>query len=167
MAYTVFVSHSMNQDDLGIVYDAARQAQAVGVEFYIAERDWQFGESLPDKIERAIRGCDHFVAFWTKGGAYSQFVNQEIGFARASEKPRVYVVEKGQPVRGFDVDKEYVPLDRENAQEAIGTLNAFLVEQMRHKLAREEEKQRQEEQKKMWLAIIGIVGLIALVSGEK
>jgi hypothetical protein len=167
MAFTVFVSHSMNQDDLGIVYDAARQAQAVGVNFYIAERDWQFGKSLPDKIEQAIRTCDHFIAFWTRGGAHSQYVNQEIGFARACGKSRVLVVERGEVVRGFDVDKEYVELDRTRPQEAIGRLNSFLAEQVRCKQARTEEKQRQEQQRKMWLAIMGVVGLIALFSGEK
>lgn len=161
--YEVFVSHSMSQDDLGVVYEAARQAQMAGIHFYIAERDWQLGTSLSEKIAQAIRTCDHFVAFWTRGGAHSQYVNQEIGFARACGKPRVLVVDKGEQVKGFDVDKEYVELDRENPQAAIAKLNAFLAGQMREKQAKEQA----DQQKKMWLTIIGIVGLIALFSGEK
>jgi len=167
MTYSVFISHSMSQDDLGIVYGAARQAQLAGVQFYIAERDWQLGKSLPAKIEQAIRACDHFVAFWTRGGAHSQYVNQEIGFAKACGVPRVFVVEKGEQVKGFDVDKEYVELDRGNPQNAISQLNAFLAFQMQQKHARMEMEQQQDQQRKMWLTIIGIVGLIALFSGEK
>jgi hypothetical protein len=167
MKYSVFVSHSMNQDDLGVVYETARQAEAAGISLYIAERDWQFGTSLPAKIENAIRTCDHFVAFWTHGGAHSQYVNQEIGFAKACGRPRVFVVEKGEQVKGFDVDKEYVELDRGNPQNAISQLNSFLAFQMQQKQARAESERQSEQQRKMWLTVTGIVGLIALLSGEK
>ncbi len=141
MPYKVFTSHSMNQDDLGVVYGAARQAQLAGIQFYIAERDWQLGKSLPAKIEQAIRACDHFVAFWTQSGAHSQYVNQEIGFAKACGIPRVLVVEKGESVKGFDADREYVELDRGNPQPAIAKLNAFLAEQMRQKQVKERADQ--------------------------
>jgi hypothetical protein len=63
MGFSVFVSHSMRQDDLAIVYEAAKQAQLRGIGCYIAERDWQFGKSLPQKIENAIRTSDCLVAF--------------------------------------------------------------------------------------------------------
>ena len=160
MPYNVFISHSMNQDDLGLVYETARRAEANGISCYIAERDWQFGASLPAKIEQAIRGSDHFVAFWTKGGAHSQFVNQEIGFARAIGKPRILVVEKGEPVKGFDIDKEHVEFERANPLQAIADLNAFLV-------GKKEAKEKVEEQKKAWSVVFGIVALLFLFgSGE-
>ena len=126
MAYNVFISHSMRQEDLGIVYEVARQAHARGIDCYIAERDWQFGKSLPLKIENAIRRCDCFVAFWTVGGAHSAYVNQEIGFVRGIGKQRVLVVENGVQVKGFDVDKEYIPLDRWNPIRAIQILSSYL-----------------------------------------
>lgn len=161
MPYKVFISHSMNQDDLGLVYETARRAEVNGISCYIAERDWQFGSSLPAKIEQGIRSSDHFVAFWTRGGSHSQFVNQEIGFARAVGKPRILVVEKGEPVKGFDIDKEYVEFDRMNPTQAIADLNDFLAQR---KLA----KEKFEEQKKAWVFVFGIVGLLFLLgSGEK
>ena len=42
--YSVFVSHSMNPDDLPIVYAACNEAKVRGVSCYVAERDWQFWE---------------------------------------------------------------------------------------------------------------------------
>jgi hypothetical protein len=155
MAYNVFVSHSMRQDDLGIVYEAAKQAQLKGISCYIAERDWQFGQSLPLKIENAIRTCDCLVAFWTQGGAYSAFVNQEIGFARACKKIRILVVERGVPVKGFDIDKEYIELDRQNPLQAISILNDYLS---RLKLGKEKAQ--------MVVGIVlGVIGFLALISG--
>src|SRR6266446_4540064 len=137
MGLNVFVRHSMRPDDLAIVYEAARQASLRGITCYIAERDWQFGHSLPEKIERAIKSCDCLVAFWTQGGAYSAFVNQEIGFARAGAKTRILVVETGVPVKGFEIDKEYIELDRWNPLDAISILNDYLL-----RLALEKEQRQ-------------------------
>jgi len=155
MPYNVFVSHSMRQDDLGIVYEAARQAALQGIHCYIAERDWQFGKSLPAKIEAAIRSCDCFIAFWTEGGAYSAYVNQEIGFARACNRTRILVVERGVAVKGFDIDKEYIELDRQKPLQAISALNVYLSR------LRQEHEQRQQAA----ILVLGIVGLLLLGGG--
>jgi hypothetical protein len=155
MVYNVFVSHSMRQDDLGIVYEAAKRASLTGIECYIAERDWQFGKSLPEKIENAIRRCDSFVAFWTQGGAYSAYVNQEIGFARACRKPRILVVERGIPLKGFEIDKEYIELDRWNPLHAIEVLNAYLSRL----------KSEKEQQQKAVVLVLGVIALLLLLSG--
>ena len=92
--YSVFVSHSMKQEDLAIVYETERDARSRGISCYIAERDWQFGKSLPAKIDTAIRASDCVVAFLTQGGAHSAWVNQEIGHAVGCKKPRILVVKK-------------------------------------------------------------------------
>lgn len=155
--YSVFVSHSMRQEDLGIVYTAAHDAHAKGISCYIAERDWQFGQSLPAKIEAAIRNCDCFVAFWTQGGAHSAYVNQEIGLARGCNKPRILVVENGVDVKGFDIDKEHVPLDRRNPWPAITALNTFLSQ-------RKAIKQQRVAQQNAGLFVLVALGLLALFS---
>lgn len=126
MGYEVFVSHSMRKEDLGIVYTAAQDATARDINCYIAERDWQFGNSLPDKIESHIRGCDCFVAFLTFGGTHSQWVNQEIGCAVGLRKRRILVVEQGVDVKGFDIDKECLILNRWNPWDAIAMLSTYL-----------------------------------------
>ena len=155
--YNVFVSHSMRQGDLGIIYEAARDAACKGINCYVAERDPQFGTSLPLKIENAIRSCDCFVVFLTYGGASSAWVNQEIGFARACEKMRIQVVEIGVQIQGFDIDKEYLLLDRSNPAAAISTLNDYLL-----RLKNQKESQQAA---RAGLFVVGALALLALLSG--
>ena len=90
----MFFSHSMTQADLSVVYEASRQASQSDVECYIAERDWQPGQSLPEKVRKEIAEADCLVAFWTDGGSHSVWVNQEIGAAYALDKPMILLVEK-------------------------------------------------------------------------
>jgi hypothetical protein len=156
MDYKVFVSHSMRQEDLGIVYAAAQDAATRGIHCYIAERDWQFGQSLPAKIETNIRTCDSFVAFLTIGGAQSQWVQQEIGCAVGSNRPRILVVEQGVQVTGFDVGREYIVLDRWNPWQAVATLNTYLS-QLRDK---------KEQQQNAALLVLGVIALIGLLGSK-
>ncbi len=151
--YCVFVSHSMKQEDLAIIYAACNDAVLRDITCYIAERDWQFGNSLPAKIDKEIRACDCFVAFLTQGGAHSAWVNQEIGHAVASGKLRILVVEQGVQVQGFDVGNEYIPLDRANPSEAIAKLNSYLS---RLQLAKAEKMRNGA------LLVLGILGLFLL-----
>src|SRR5260370_22546454 len=84
--YNVFVSHSMTQDDLGIIYQAKRDAECRGITCYIAERDPQFGKSLSNKIENAIRLCDCCVVFLTHGGSIPVQMKHAITVAIASAR---------------------------------------------------------------------------------
>lgn len=145
----------MIQADLGIVHETSMRASLKGIASYVAERDWQFGQSLPAKIENAIRNCDCLVAFWTQGGAYSTYVNQEIGFARACGKPRVLVVERGIPIKGFEIDKEYIEFDRNNPMQAITVLNEYLA-----KL-----KMQKEKQQTVGLFALLVIALCLMLSG--
>lgn len=155
--YSVFVSHSMRQEDLGIVYTANQDAYARGITCYIAERDWQFGQSLPAKIDKAIRDCDCFVAFLTQGGAHSAFVNQEIGHAVGCKKLRILVVEQGVQVQGFDVGNEYISLDRANPWDAISKLNTYLSQRQLAK----------EQQRNAGLFVLVVVRPLALFGGSE
>ncbi len=155
--YSVFVSHSMKQEDLGIIYAAARDAAFRGINCYVAERDLQLGKSLPAKIENAIRNCDCFVVFLTHGGASSAWVNQEIGLARGCGKLRIQVVEKGVQIQGFDIDKEHIVLDRWNPAAAISTLNEHLLRL----------KAEKESKQAAALFVVGALALLALLGGGK
>lgn len=145
----------MRPEDLAIIYEAARDATSRGINCYVAERDVQLGKSLPAKIENAIRTCDCFVVFLTQGGSSSAWVNQEIGFARACNRLRIQVVEKGVKVQGFDIENEHLVLDRWNPAAAISALNEHLV-----KL-----KAVKESQQKAVVFIVGALALLALLGG--
>lgn len=153
MAFKVFVSHSMRKKNLRILDGMLRDAQAKGINYYLAERHPQYGKSLAGKIETAIRDCDCFVALWTKSGAKSKYVNQEIGLARGVEKLRIIIVEEGLQFAGFDVDNEYVVLYPGKVFEAINNLNTYLT-----KL-----KEKRELIMALSLFLIAVLGFVFLL----
>ena len=66
------------------------------------------------------------------------------------------MVERGVPVKGFDIDKEYIELDRWNPLQAISMLSEYLS-----RLALEKE-QRQNAA----VFVLGVIGLLLLISGS-
>jgi nucleoside 2-deoxyribosyltransferase len=74
------------------------QAAAAGMEVYLAEHDVQPGESLAEKVRKAIRRSDAVVVLLTKSGAASAYVHQEVGVAIEAGKPVIPIVETGVSV---------------------------------------------------------------------
>jgi hypothetical protein len=138
MAYRVFLSHSMSADDEHIVRAAVASALLEGVEWYLAERDPKFGESLHKKIEAAIRSSHCMVLLWTKGGSDSRWINQEVGLARGLNKLIVPVIEKGIQPASVLGDAEYIELDRVNPVPAVERLHAYLTHLRRQQQQRDE-----------------------------
>jgi len=126
MPYNVFVSHSMAQEDHALLVGFHSLAAGKGLQTYFAERDWQPGTSLPDKIERAIRASDCMVVFLTRAGHHSKWVHQEIGFAQGIGLRRIPVVERGIDLTGFDLAKEYVGLDRTAPAQTLHNITTYL-----------------------------------------
>lgn len=156
MPYKVFLSHSMTPEDFNLIKNLTLYAQQQGIQIYLAERDWRFGKSLPQKIEQAIRNCDCLLALLTKGGANSPWVNQEIGFARGIGKPRIFIVEKGVTVKGFDLDKGYISLDRTSPWKTINMAITYL----------KGKKIQKEQNEKALLWILGGLSFLLLISKE-
>ncbi|MCI0405176.1 MAG: toll/interleukin-1 receptor domain-containing protein [candidate division Zixibacteria bacterium] len=140
----------MRKRDLRLLNEMVQQAQNSGIHYYIAERDRQYGKSLSGKIESAIRNCDCFVALWTKSGANSKYVNQEIGLAKGFGKLRIIVAEEGVDFVGFDIDNERVVFYRGRPFETIGDLNTYLSSL----------KEKKEFVTALGLFLLAILGLV-------
>jgi hypothetical protein len=167
MDYKVFFSHSMTQNDLAVVYEASRQASLSGVDSYIAERDWQPGVSLPDKVRNEIAKADCLVAFWTEGGSHSAWVNQEIGAAYALGKPIIPIVEKGLSLTGFPTDMEYLQLDREEPQPTFEKLTSYLsrqkLERVTQRAVAADKRATLAERRAAQAAVLAGAAILALV----
>lgn len=59
------------------------------------------GEALTDKVIDGIEECHYFVPIITKKSIGTQWMNQEIGYAKAKGKIIWPIVEKGLELRGF------------------------------------------------------------------
>lgn len=126
MSFSVFVSHSMRPHDLPLLRGVCEHLSHHGITYYLAERDWRFGERLPPRVENEIKRSDCVLGFLTKEGHASDYVNQEIGVAIAAKKPIIPVLEQGADLTGFRAGLDYVELDRLSPQECATRLTARL-----------------------------------------
>lgn len=120
MGYKVFISYST--DDMNLVNELTNNFRKMGIEVYVAGYYPELGESLPNKIERNIDSSDAMVVLLTRMGARSAWVQQEIGFAKAKNKLIIPLVDEGEKIKGFIMDKEYLKINPENIQETIDKL---------------------------------------------
>lgn len=157
MAYKIFVSHSMAHEDRDLLTSFVSLLKTKGIDSYLAERDWQPGTPLPEKIKTAIRTSDCMVAFLTKAGDHSRWVHQEIGFAEAIPLKRIPIVEKGVDTAGFDLGREYVSLDRTAPVETLHNLTAFL----------DGLKAKKEQTEGIFVVGALLLGLVALSGNAK
>jgi len=98
--FKVFISHSNSENDKGLV-DACKEALITcGVTGYFAEGDNKAGQILWDKILREITYSEVFLVLWTKDGAKSGDIREEIGMAIGRERKIVPIVEEGTIPQG-------------------------------------------------------------------
>ncbi len=126
MAFSVFVSHSMRPHDLPLLRGVCEHLSHHGISYYLAERDWRFGERLPPRVENEIKRSDCVFGFLTREGQSSDYVNQEISVALSAKKAVIPVLEKGTDLKGFRSGLDYVELDRLAPQDCATKLSSRL-----------------------------------------
>ena len=125
-AFNVFLSHSMRPVDLPLLRGVCDHLSHYGIAYFLAERDWRFGEHLPAKIENTIKRSNCVLAFLTRDGEAAAYVNQEIGAALSAKKPVIPISEKGADLAGFRPGLDYVELDRHAPQDCATKLSSRL-----------------------------------------
>lgn len=105
-----------------------QQIQALGVHVYLAEHDPKPGTPISSKVQEALKRCHAVVVLITTNSVDSAYVQQEIGLARAYEKPIVPIVDKRvDPSRlGMLNEVEHLALDLQAPAEALAGVSATL-----------------------------------------
>jgi len=155
VAFRVFISHSTA--DLELVYQLKCGLEINRIETYLAEAYPQPGTSLSGKISNAIDQSNCVIAVFTRDGVRSQWVNQEIGYAKKAAKIVIPIVEEGVPHNGFVQGIEYVPFSRENPTDAISRIIERLAQL----------KANKETQEKIIAGFLILLGLLALAASNK
>ena len=164
MSYTVFISHCMAEEDSPIVHAFIRRLKLRGMNPYLAEHDPQPGRPLSAKILERIRLSDLVIVFWTRAGSGSDWVNQEVGAARAADKTVVPLVEKGVRVRGLLEGVERVEFDRNNPDASLGSAEAYLARKREAKEAKEQRERDDEFWTNVGIAF-AVAGAVAAFIG--
>ena len=113
--FNVFFSYSTK--DLEVVSPIRDSVQAMGSPVFLAEYSVKPGQSLPERIDRAIRSCDVFVLFWSQNAKDSAWVPQEIGLAHGAKRRIVPVkMHQGIDLPGFIQNRRYEKLYEDPAR---------------------------------------------------
>lgn len=109
MAFKVFISYSTR--DLTRTKQVKQLLQAAGAQVFVAHYSVMPGVDLAKSIVAAIRDCDLFVLLWSHHARNSEWVPQEIGIAKGSDKSVIPVVlHASAVVPGFLRGLKYLPL---------------------------------------------------------
>ena len=150
----VFISHSTK--DFNLVDVLERYLNTYGIEVYLAERDYQPGKKLSQKIMQNIDTSNYFLVVYTINGEDSIYVQQEIGYWLGKKKFNDFIplVAKGINPRGFLHDLEFIEFDQQNPKLGIANVINYVNQQIKIK------------RKQLLIDVgvgLGIIGLAALI----
>lgn len=126
----VFLSHSHKDLELA---KRIKEFIKSKCEVYLASEDYQLGQPLPQKVKKNIKSSTYLIALITKDGVESQWVNQEIGLARACKIPIIPIVEQGIKPPAILEGLEYLQLDRKFPEDGIKILFEYLDKKLKEK----------------------------------
>lgn len=107
MSLKVFVSYSSK--DMLTVTQIAEELEALNIDVFVAEHSIKPGENLNDSIIKSIKESDMFVLLWGRNASESDYVKQEIGIARGSDKQIIpFVINEGIALPEFIRDIKYI-----------------------------------------------------------
>jgi hypothetical protein len=154
----VFISHSMIDKNLVSALDSV--ARSLRIQPLIAEHSVSM-TSITEKVEKMILESDLVIVVLTRDGFNSNFVQQEIGYAKG-KKPLLLLVERGyeKSVSGFVYGHDFISVDPWNLQPAVPMIQRILASQ-------KQKVEKQEAIGQLILAGAGILFFAALVSGSK
>jgi len=114
---SIFLSYT--REDAPLVHRVFSIFERMRLNPYAYELFEESGEVLDQLIPERIKENEIFIPFITHTGVLSQWVNQEIGVARALNKIILPVVEEGIISSGFVQFRIYVPYYPYNPDETI------------------------------------------------
>lgn len=163
MSYSIFISHCMADEDAPIVRALEERLRGRGIEPYLAERDPQPGEPLSSKVLQRIKDSDLVAVFWTRGGASSAWVNQELGVALSEGKRVVPIIERGVSPRGMLEGLERVEFDRAAPEKALGSLESFMARHREAKLQAEVDKEMRADLVILIVLTVTVIAALVIV----
>ena len=156
MSFKVFVSHSVNPVELGIVYAVADEAARRGMQPQIPDRDWDPAGQLPERIFASLSEADACVLVATQSGKQLAWVNAEIAGASLKQIPLIAILDSSLPPQDPQIESKRVLIKRENIPDTIA------------RAAQAIEGVRIEQNQKAaltWLVVGGL--LFMLTQGDK
>jgi hypothetical protein len=151
VSFKVFLSHSVNPVELGIVYAIADEAARRGMQPYIPDRNWDPMDQLPERIFSALLESDACVAVATQFGTQLVWVNAEIAGALVKPIPLIAILDSSLPPQDPQIESARVTIIRNDLPGTIA------------RAAQAIEKIRVEQDQKaalVWLVVGGLLFML-------
>lgn len=128
----VFISYDFGDKELMNILRLTLQSK--GIRPYVAVHDIRIGESLSNKLKKAIGNSYALIPIITKKSSSSASVNQEIGFARDKTKV-IPMVEEGlkEKIGVLMQDLEYTEFTRSSFQQKCEEVATYILKLLRKK----------------------------------
>lgn len=128
--FEVFVSHSNSAEDNQLLESVIDSFSRCGIRTYVAERSPKPGYPLWQKIEAAMRRADAILVLWTRKGAQSGDIREEIGIAIGARKTKriIPLVQGDQSTQGSLIGIEHIPLEMEQPYKALSVAISRAIE---------------------------------------
>lgn len=146
--YNVFISHSNHHDDKILLKELTDLLQYNGIECFVAEEAHAYGENLWKKIREGIRKADRVIFLWTKHGAKSGDVREELGITVGSRRKFVPLIEKVIKPKGSLIGTEHCRFERAGFMQKIEGLTDTLIDlsdEKKRKILANKRKARKKE----------------------
>jgi hypothetical protein len=153
VSYRVFLSHSAADGQW--VKWIKENANKIGIEVYLYEHDSQPGRQIADKVKQAIAASDALIVLLTPNSQFSAYVQQEIGFAEASGKLIIPLVQPDVQDRSLAMlqGREHVRFVPHDPTKALDSLLDYL-----------QRLKKAKETKQVQAALVAAFVLIALLA---
>jgi hypothetical protein len=154
MAYKVFISHSVRDQNLVILLENLLSKFEISV--FVAEWYLSPGKPIDKKVFEQIEIADCVVVLLTQNGIRSNWVQQEIGYSLKLNKPIIPIVEKGINSKDLGAlqGKEYIEFDLFRPWEALNKLSTYVMSL----------KLKKEEQERNLFFLVGVLIIFLLFS---
>lgn len=121
--------------DFRIVDVLEKSLSIYNIDVYIAERDYQPGKQLSQKIMQNIDTSDYFLVVYTINGEDSIYVQHETGYwlGKRGYNEFIPLVAKEVNPRAFLSDIEYIELDFSNPKLGIINVVNYVIQQIQAK----------------------------------
>lgn len=156
MSFKVFISHSVDPVELGIVYAIADEAARRGMQPHIPDRDWDPAGQLPERIFASLAEADVCVAVATQSGRQLAWVNAEIAGASLKPIPPIAILDSSLPPQDSQIESARVTITRGNLPGTIARA-AQAIENIRI--------EQNQKAALTWLVIGGL--LFMLTQGDR
>jgi hypothetical protein len=142
--------------DFQLVGALDKYLNAYSIETYLAERDYQPGKQLSQKIMQNIDTSEYFFVVYTYNGKDSDFVKEEIGYwlGKRGYNNLIPFVERGINPEAFLCGVEYIEYDPLNPELGIVNTIKYINNQI------------ELEQKQLAFDVglgLGLIGLASLI----